>query len=365
MIWSLIAQGVTLILDLLTLRYSANKDKALEVLVLRQQIRILERRVGKPVRPSRVEKLLLALTAFRIKARTREGRQRLNDSILLFKPATVLNWHRELVKRKWTFQRRAKAGRPRIEAELEALIVRLANENPGLGFEKLQGELLKLGYDIGISTVRDVLARHHIPPAPERDRTRSHWRTFLNHYRTQMLACDFFTIETVFLKTIYVLFFIDMGTRRVWLAGCTRHPDSAWVTQQARQLTWQLQEQESHTRFLIHDRDTKFTGAFEAVFAAEGIETVLTPYRAPNANAFAERWVRSVRAECLDQIVIVNETHLRRVLREFTDYYDTARPHQGLAQQAPIPFPRGPSHGEIHCHDVLGGIIHDYRRVAA
>jgi hypothetical protein len=284
MIWSLLAQGVMLVLDLLRLRYSAKQDKDLEVLVLRQQIRILERRVGKPVRPSRVEKLLLALTTVHIKERAREGRKRFRDSILLFKPATVLKWHRELVKRKWTFQQRAKVGRPRIEAELEALIVRLANENPGLGYEKLQGELLKLGYDVGISTVRDVLERHHIPPAPERDRSRNNWRTFLNHYRTQILACDFFTIETVFLKTIYVLFFIDMGTRRVCLAGCTRHPDSAWVTQQARQLTWQLQEQKSHTRFLIHDRDSKFTGSFEAVFAAEGIETVLTPNRAPNAK---------------------------------------------------------------------------------
>src|SRR5260370_10627498 len=197
-------------------------------------MRILERRVGRSVRASRVEKVLLALTAVRIRERTQEGRKRLNDTILLFKPATVLKWHRELVKRKWTFQQRAKVGRPRIEAELEALIVRLANENPGLGFEKLQGERLKLGYDIGISTVRDVLARHHIPPAPERDRSRSNWRTFLNHYRTQMLACDFFVVETAFLQTLYVLFFIELGTRRVYLAGCTDRPDSAWGTHQAR-----------------------------------------------------------------------------------------------------------------------------------
>ncbi len=267
---------------------------------------------SKPALPRRftiTPKLLLTLTAVYIQERTREGQKRLNDSLLLFKPATVLKWHRELVKRKWTFQQRAKVGRPRIEAELEALIVRLANENPGLGFEKLQGELLKLGYDIGISTVRDVLERHHIPPAPERDRTHRNWRTFLNHYRTQMLPCDFL--------------------------------------------------------FLIHDRDTKFMGSFEAVFAAEGIETVLTPYRAPNANAVAERWVRSVRTECLDQILIANETHLRRVLTEYIGYYNAARPHQGLAQQAPIPFPPGPAHGEIHCHDVLGGILHDYRREAA
>src|SRR5579862_2618000 len=158
MIWLLIAQVSTLILDFITLRFIADKDKDLEVLVLRQQIRILERRLGKPVRPSRVEKLLLAVGALCIKERVRGGRKRLNDCILLFKPATVLKWHRELVKRKWTFQRRAKVGRPRIDADLETLIVRLATENPGLGYEKLQGELLKLGYDVSISTVRDVLA---------------------------------------------------------------------------------------------------------------------------------------------------------------------------------------------------------------
>jgi putative transposase len=156
-----------------------------------------------------------------------------------------------------------------------------------------------------------------------------------------------------------------MGTRQVYLAGCTRHPDSAWVTQQARQMTWQLHEQERPTRFLIHDRDTKFTGAFEAVFAAEGIETVLTPFRAPNANAVAERWMRSVRGECLDQLLILNQTHLRRVLREYVEYYNGARPHQGLHQQAPIPFQRGPDHGPVYCRDVLGGIVHDYWRGAA
>ena len=234
MVWSLIAQVVKIFLDVVSLRLIADATKDLELLVLRQQLRILERRVGKPVRPSRAEKLLLAVTALQIKERAQAGRQRFKDSLLLFKPATVLKWHRELVKRKWTFQRRTTVGRPRLDAELEALIVRLANENPGLGYEKLQGELEKLGYDVGISTVRDVLKRHHILPAPERDRTRSNWRTFLNHYRTQMLACDFFVVETAFLQTVYVLFFIELSTRRVYLAGCTDRPDSAWVTQQAR-----------------------------------------------------------------------------------------------------------------------------------
>lgn len=331
----------------------------------RQQIRILERRLGKRVRPSRVEKMLLAVTALRMKGYLRQGQQRFKDSLLLFKPATVLKWHRELVKRKWTFQQRTKLGRPRIDAELEALIVRLAEENPGLGYEKLQGELSKLGYELGVSTVRDVLHRHHMLPAPERNRSGSNWRTFLKHYQAQRLACDFFTIESVFLKTIYVLFFIELNTRRVYVAGCTRQPNATWVAQQARQFLWQLQDEQRAMRFLIHDRDTKFSAAFETVFAAAGIETLLTPYRAPNANAVAERWVRSVGTECLDRLLILNEEHLRRVLKEYTDYYNTARPHQGLHQQAPIPFQPGPLHALIHCRDVLGGLIHDYRRQAA
>ena len=365
MLWSLIAQVIKVILDALSAHVITNPDKDLELLVLRQQIRILERRVGKPVRPSRVEKLLLTLSAMQIKERALGSQQSFKNSLLLFKPTTVLKWHRDLVKRKWTFQRRGRVGRPRVDGELEALIVRLAKENPGLGYEKLQGELEKLGSDIGISTVRDVLKRHHILPAPERDRTQSSWRTFLNHYRTQMLACDFFTIETVFLQTVYVLFFIEVSTRRVYVAGCTDQPDSAWVTQQARQLLWQLQDKNPCIRFLIHDRDTKFTSSFETVFVAEGIETVLTPYQAPNANAFAERWVRSVRQECLDRLLIINQAHLRRVLREYAGYYNKARPHQGLDQRAPIPFPRGPTTGPISRRDVLGGILHDYRRQAA
>lgn len=361
MVWCLIAQ---VILDVLSLGLVADADKDLELLVLRQQIRILERRIGKPVHLSRVEKVLLALTALQIRDRARAGREGSKNSLLLFKPATVLQWHRELVKRKWTFQR-CKVGRPRLDEELETLILRLAQENPSLGCKKLQGELGKLGYDVGISTVRDVLRRHHIPPAPDRDKTHSNWKTFLDHYRTQMLACDFFTVETVLLQTVYVLFFIELSTRRVYLAGCTDQPNSAWVTQQARQILWQIQDRTPSIRFLIHDRDTKFTGTFGTVFAAEGIETVLTPYRVPNANAFAERWVRSVREECVDQLLILNQRHLQRVLWEYVDYFNTSRPHQGLNQQTPIPFARSSARGPIVRRDVLGGILHDYQRHTA
>jgi len=140
-----------------------------------------------------------------------------------------------------------------------------------------------------------------------------------------MLACDFFTIETVFLKTIYVLSFIELNTRRVYVPGCTSQPNSVWITQQGRQFLWQLQDEQRTMRFLIHDRDTKFSASFETAFVAEGIETILTPYRAPNANAVAERWVCSVRHECLDRLLILNERHLRRVLKEYTDYNNTAR----------------------------------------
>lgn len=271
-------------------------------------------------------------------------------------------WHRELVRRKWTFRRRNHGGRPKLDDEIEVLIVRIARENPRMGYDKIQGELLKLGFVVDPTTIKNVLRRHRLLPAPQRGR--SSWRTFLNHYRQQMLACDFFTVETLHLQTLYVLFFIELGSRRVHLAGCTTHPDTAWVTQQARQFVWQLDESSIPMRFLIHDRDSKFTTSFDQVFVSEGIDIVRTPFRAPRANAVAERWVRSVRQECLDHLLILNQRHLIRVLKEYIDYYNVSRPHQGLDQQVPIPRPRS-SQGVIRCRDVLGGILHDYYRDAA
>lgn len=187
----------------------------------------------------------------------------------------------------------------------------------------------------------------------------------MTHYKDQILACDFFTIDTLFLKTLYVLFFIEVGSRRVHFAGCTAHPNGAWVTQQARQMAWTFEEREVPIRFLIHDNDSKFLQAFDTVFVSEQVKVIHTPYRAPNANAYAERWVRTVREECLDQILILNEGHLCHVMREYVTYYNGARPHQGLEQQIPIageaPVPGEP----IRCRNVLGGIIHDYYREAA
>ncbi len=184
----------------------------------------------------------------------------------------------------------------------------------------------------------------------------------LRHYRQQVLACDFFAVETLFLRTVYVLFFIEVRTRKVHLAGCTQHPTAAWVTQQARNMTWAIQEGNLPVHVLQHDRDGKFPPSFDAVFRSEGLEVVQTAPRRPQENGIAERWVRSARQECLDRLLILNERHLARVLRAFVAFYNERRPHQGLAQQCPIPLPRGPSEGAIQRRDVLGGIIHDYER---
>jgi transposase InsO family protein len=204
-----------------------------------------------------------------------------------------------------------------------------------------------------------------VPPAPERRRRGSTWRAFLRRHQDQILACDFFTVETLVLKTVYVLFFIELGTRRVHLAGCTTNPTAAWVTQQARQVSWQLQDGEIAARYLIRDRDSKFVPAFDAVFQSEGVTIVRTPYRAPNANAVAERWVRSVRQECLDHLLLVGEAHLRRALAVYVSFYNQARPHQGLDQRTPVTTPPPANPGPIRCRTLLGGLLRSYDREAA
>jgi len=358
MVYWLLVLIITFILDIITSLGYRNRNKDLEIIILRQQVRILQRKVKTPLRISDPERMILAILVDKFSQSTKDSRQRLYQVLLIFKPETVLRWHRELVRRKWTFGRKAKPGRPTISPELETLILRLAKENPRWGYDKIQGELLKLDHRLSATSVRNILKRHRITPALER--SSGSWRSFLGHYREQMLACDFFTVETIWLKTIYVLFFIELGTRRIHLGGCTTNPEAIWVTQQARQLVWELKDDSRGMALLIHDNDTKFTSSFDKVFSSEGIDVVHTPFRAPRANAFAVRWVRTVREECLDHILVVNENHLRNVLREYTHYYNHSRPHQGISQHFPVSGPERSTRGLIRRQDILGGIIHNY-----
>src|SRR5215211_6466306 len=252
------------LLDLLHALRRSDHDQTIEVVLLRQQLRLYERQARQP-RPSRWEQVVLATLAARLPD--------LSRVCLVFTPATLLRWHREIVKRRWTFDNRPKRGRPPASAACVELLLRLTRENPRWGYGKLQGELLKLGHRVSRSTIKRLLRAHRLPPAPERGH--STWRDFLGHYREYIVACDFFTVDTVLLQRLYVLYFIELGSRRVHLAGCTAAPDAAWVTQQARQFSWRLQDGDpAAIRFLIHDRDSKFAAGFDTVFQSEGIEVI-------------------------------------------------------------------------------------------
>jgi transposase InsO family protein len=241
-------------------------------------------------------------------------------------------------------------------------VLRFARENPGWGYPRIAGELRKLGLRLSPSTVRRLLLGNGLSPAPRR--AGPSWRQFLRQQAATMLACDFFTVETLSLRRFYVLFFIELESRRVHLAGCTTNPTGAWVTQQARNLSFTGLF--DRMRFLIHDRDSKLTASFDEIFRSEGIRVIHTPIQAPQANAYAERFVRTIRADCLDWLLILGRRHLERVLHIYTTHYNRERPHRGLALLPPdspnanLP----PSAGEIKQRDRLGGLIHEYHRAA-
>jgi putative transposase len=245
--------------------------------------------------------------------------------------------------------------------------VRLARENPTWGYRRIHGELCRLGYQdrIGASTVWAILHGAGIDPAPTRSAVS--WRQFLRAQAKSVLAVDFFTVDTVMLQRLYVLFVLEVATRRVHLLGVTSHPVGDWVTQQARNLLMELRDRVGRFRFLLRDRDTKFTAAFDAVFTAEGIQVLRTPVRAPRANAYAERWVGTVRRELLDRMLILGCRQLRSVLAEYVDHYNGHRPHRALGQAPPL----GPGEsavavpaGRVVRRDRLGGLIHEYAQVA-
>ena len=350
------------LLELLILRRRSEREKEIEILLLRHQLQVLERQVARP-QLTQADRALLAAFSRVL------PRQAWNRSLFV-RPATLLRWHRELLARRWTYPRR-RCGRPATAAEIRELVVRLARENPGWGYRRIQGELVGLGVKLAASTVWSMLKEAGIGPAPKRSETS--WAEFLRRQAASVLECDFLTVDTLFLKRFYVLFFIGLATRRVWLAGITTNPDGAWVTQQARNLLMQLDDEDVHPRFLVRDRDSKFTRAFDEVFRSEGIRVIRAPVRAPKARAHAERWVGSVRRECLDRLLILGRRHLQHVVATYALHYNEHRPHRSLDQRPPLrklPPSDEPSTADVidldrvRRRDVLGGLIHEYQRAA-
>jgi len=335
----------------------SDRAKDAEILLLRHQVSVLQRQVKTP-RLSWADRAVLAALAQLVPA------SHLRQMRLIISPRTLLRWHARLVRRRWTYPRRS-PGRPRTAAVVRALVLEMARDNPGWGYRRIHGELTGLGHKIAASTVRQILNDAGTDPAP--DRAGQSWRAFLSAQAKTILAVDFFHVDTVFLRRVYVLFFIEHGTRRVHLAGITPHPTGEWVTQQARNLLMNLEDRAGGLKFLIRDRDAKFTAAFDAVFAAAGVRIIKSPARAPRANAIAERWIASARRECLDRILITGERHLRLVLTEYVDHYNMQRPHRTLQQNPP--GGRADPPGEVTSmrvlrRDRLGGMIHEYSQVA-
>jgi len=345
------------VLGLVVLRGRSDSENEVEILLLRHELAVLRRQVGRPC-CRLADRIFLAGLA-RMLPRDRWGS-------VFVRPETIRRWHRSLVARRWTYPYRP-PGRPATHLSVRALVVRLARENPSWGYRRIQGELSGLGIRVAASTVWSILQQAGIDPAPRR--SNETWREFLRTQASGIVACDFFSVDTVLLRRLYVLVFIELATRQVHLAGVTTNPTGEWATQQARNILESFVDRTQPIRFLIHDRDSKFTTAFDEVFRSEGIRAIRTPVRAPNANAFAERWIGSVRRECLDRLLIVNRRHLERVLPVYVEHYNAHRPHRALQQRAPSGVPQPDSVtvvalDSVRRQDVLGGLIHEYKRAA-
>jgi putative transposase len=297
------------LLQLVMLLARRERSKELEILVLRYELAILRRQQKRPQFSTSDRLLLAALSRFLPREFWRA---------FVVTPDTLLRWHRRLVAKHWTYPSR-RPGRPPVGREVRELIVRLARENPAWGYIRIVGELRKLGIEVSASLVRNVLSVAGIPPAPQRDRVS--WRSFIRAHAASTLACDFLTVDTVLLRRLYVLVFIRLGSRRIEYMAVTRNPDGLWMTQQAHNLMMDLEDRGLPAKFLIHDRDTKFSRSFDAVFQTAGVCTIRKPVRAPNANAHTERWVGTARRECLDRLLIFNRRQLQHVLSIFVHHY--------------------------------------------
>ena len=330
---------VRLVIGLIELSGMTEGEKDAEILALRHQVAVLRRRVKRPDLFPTDRAIFAAL-----------GRS-LPAGRLMFQPATLLRWQRELVRRKWAaFGRLPHRGRPPLAEETKALILEMARDNPRWGDRRIKGELLKLGIKVSA-----------VPPAPRRSGPT--WRQFIRTHASAIIAIDFFTIETVFLQTLYVIVFIELGTRRLLWANCTTSPDSEWVAQQARNLVYELQDQKLAAGFAIHDRDDKFTASFDSVLAGEGIRVIRTPYRAPRANSHCERAIGSARREFFDCMIVAGEGHLQRLLELWLDHYNHGRPHLALDLVAPDPRPSQATGGIVRERKLLG-LTSEYSRAA-
>jgi len=357
-LFSALYAAFRVLLALIVTRGRGEASKDVELLVLRHEVSVLRRQVARP-RLEPKDRLVLAALARLVPREVLRAR--------IVRPETLLRWHRQLIARHWTYRPNTKpaGGRPRMAPVIRDLVVRLARENPMWGHRRIQGELVGLGYQVAPATVWNILHKAGLDPAPRR--VGPSWREFCRVQATTMLACDFFTVDTVLLRRVYVFFVLEVGSRRVHILGVTRHPTGEWVTQQARNLMFDLGRRADRFRFLVRDRDTKFTASFDAVFADAGIAVLLSPPRAPKANAYAERWVSTIRRECLDRILIFSERQLVHVLTEYEGHYNTHRPHRALEQLPPIAdvgIGRADVSGAVRRTEIIGGLINEYRHAA-
>jgi transposase len=345
------------LLGLLAVLIRSDLSKDAELLVLRHENQVLRRQLAGRPRWDHADRAWLA-------ALSRLVSRRRWPEVFLVTPATILRWHRDLIARKWDYASRRRSGRPSTGISVKTLIIRMARENPAWGHRRIQGELARLGHGIAASTVWEILHAAGIEPAPRRSGPT--WRDFLTAQAHAIIACDFLVVETVLLKRLHVLVFIEHGTRRLHLAGVTARPTAAWAVQQARNLAMDLDDRLGTLRFLIHDRDPVFTTAFDAIFASEGVTVVKAPPRTPRANCYAERWVRTARAGCTDRMLIYGEQHLRSVLGEYTGHYNGHRPHQSLQQRLPDHHDQVgvPLNLPARRREVLGGVINEYYQAA-
>lgn len=360
MLLSLLDRLLRCLLGLTAVLVRRDLSKDAELLVLRHENTVLRRQICR-IHYTPADRVWLAALSRLL------PRRRWRD-VFAVSPATILGWHRRLVSRKWDYTARRQPGRPPTATPIKKLVIRMATENPAGGHRRVQGELVRLGHRIAASTVWQILHDAGIDPAPRR--SGPSWKQFLTAQAKAVLAVDFVHVDTVLLRRIYALIAIEHGSRRTFLVGVSAHPSGAWTTQAARNLLMDLGDRATTLKFLLRDRDSRFTKGFDAVFAADGIRILTSPARAPRANAICERMIGTLRRELLDRILIVNERHLRQVLTTYLHHFNEARPHRALAQLTPTQADAQPPHviNLVSCHvrrrSILDGLTSEYQIAA-